>query len=536
MAGNKIEETLPSLEQTLEALRATEKKYPEGLRVKETRKAIEANERFATDRSVMDKYFGHLGSKDMFIPIYGMGNTPNGLPMCLPGYLMDILVATSKVLCALARRDLREKGPQLIIDRMPKAWVTEAMADRLHEYYLTHEPDMGFDVLIYGTHSHRGMTFEEFKKTDDLLYAKLLEAQSVDTYFGWAREFIRGARLAGLTAPGHQFTWSTDAAGKALSDEEMAREVVATLNHGFEAEPQCIQFLEVDPEIQPSAQNLRFMADAMMGGDPQRRPLILDPRDTELRGDKLYSTKKGQEREIKKVISRLVDPDLKAWIKAREEAGDTASIERLRKIFDTPALFPDLSKHLSDYYLIDKSSLTGISLLGEVGIAPKTEILGPDHLARYRKDPSLLKRVAIKPLHGMSAKGVIVSPTLAQAESTSAQEKMLVQETIWATPLLPSVTPDIQDADVQAGICSEARLVLQAGSPAVKHNPYGARIIAGLSRNHFQSRDPERKIKNDPRDRGWYSNMGAILAVKAELGIKDRNDAGIGMAPIYSLV
>ena len=274
----------------------------------------------------------------------------------------------------------------------------------------------------------------------------------------------------------------------------------------------------------------------MMGGDPQRRPLILDPRDTELHGDKLYSTKKGQEREIKKVISRLVDPDLKAWIKAREDAGDTASIERLRKIFDTPALFPDLSKHLSDYYLIDKSSLTGISLLGEVGIAPKTEILGPDHLARYRKDPSLLKRVAIKPLHGMSAKGVIVSPTLAQAESTAAQEKMLVQETIWATPLLPSVTPDIQDADVQAGICSEARLVLQAGSPAVGHNPYGARIIAGLSRNHFQSRDPERKIKNDPRDRGWYSNMGAILAVKAELGIKDRNDAGIGMAPIYSIV
>ena len=107
---------------------------------------------------------------------------------------------------------------------------------------------------------------------------------------------------------------------------------------------------------------------------------------------------------------------------------------------------------------------------------------------------------------------------------------------IWATPLLPSVTPDIEDADVQAGICSEARLVLQAGSPAVKHNPYGARIIAGLSRNHFQSRDPERKIKNDPRDRGWYSNMGAILAVKAELGIKDRNDAGIGMAPIYSIV
>jgi hypothetical protein len=310
---------------------------------------------------------------------------------------------------------------------------------------------------------------------------------------------------------------------------------VATLTFGFESEPRCIQFLEVDPELQPSAQNLLFMADAVSGGDPARRPVILDPRDTGFRGEKLFATRPGQEREIKKVISRLVDPDLKAWIKAREAAGDGAAIERLRRIFDTPALFPDMSKHLSDFYLIDKSSLTGMSLLGEVGIAPRTELLGPEHLARYRNDPSLLKRVAIKPLHGMSAKGVIVSPTLEQAEAAAAQEQMLVQETIWATPVLPSVTPDIRDDDVQAGICSEARLVLQAGSPAVQHNPYGARVIAGLSRNHFQSRDPERKIKNDPRGRGWYSNMGAILAVKAELGIKDKNDAGIGMAPIYSL-
>jgi hypothetical protein len=29
--------------------------------------------------------------------------------------------------------------------------------------------------------------------------------------------------------------------------------------------------------------------------------------------------------------------------------------------------------------------------------------------------------------------------------------------------------------------------------------------------------------------------MGAILAVKGELGIKERDDAGIGMAPIYWL-
>jgi hypothetical protein len=71
--------------------------------------------------------------------------------------------------------------------------------------------------------------------------------------------------------------------------------------------------------------------------------------------------------------------------------------------------------------------------------------------------------------------------------------------------------------------------------PCVKHEPHRARMVASLTRNHFQSRDPGRKIKNDPKGRGWYSNMGAILAVKNELGIKERDDAGIGMGPIYWL-
>jgi hypothetical protein len=531
-----IAETLPSLDETLERLRAVERRYPDGVRIEQTRLAIEANERFAKDRTAMDRFLGHLGSKDMFTPIYGMGNTPNGLPVCLPAYLMEILVASSRVLCALSRKVLREKGPQLLIDRMPQGWVSAGMAERLHEYSLTHEPDMGFDVLVYGTHSHRGMTFDEFKKSGDMLYAKLLEAQSVDTYFGWAREFIRGARLAGLVAPRHQFVWCTDAVGRVLSDEAMDREVVATLNWGLESQPESIQFLEVDPETQPSGQNLKFMADAMSGGDARHRPVILDPRDVEFRGAKLHATKPGLEREIKKVISRLVDVDLRAWVKAREADGGTAVIERLRRIYDTPALFSDMSKHLCGFYLVDKSSLTEMSLLGDVGIAPKTELLSAAHVARYRTDAALLKRIAIKPLHGMSAKGVVVSPTLVQVEEALAQEAMLVQETIWATPVLPCVTPEIADPDVQAGICSETRLVLQAGSPAVPHNPYGARVIAGLSRSHFQSRDPERKIKNDPKQRGWYSNMGSILAVKAELGITNKNDAGIGMGPIYSLL
>ena len=33
----------------------------------------------------------------------------------------------------------------------------------------------------------------------------------------------------------------------------------------------------------------------MSGGDPARRPLILDPRDLEFRGDRLYCKRPGQE-------------------------------------------------------------------------------------------------------------------------------------------------------------------------------------------------------------------------------------------------
>jgi hypothetical protein len=534
MTDSKISSTLPSLDEALEDLRAVERRYDDGARLKQTKQSIEANERFATDRRVLDRYIGHLDSVKMFTPIYGMGNTPNGLPVSLPRYVIEIMDATSRVLTAVTRRNIHAAGPQYLVDRMPKGWLTAEMAQRLYAYCLTHEPDMGFDVLISGKSSFRGMTFEQFKKSGDMLQAKILEAQSVDTYYGWVREYIKGARLAGL-GEGCQFTWSTDASGRVLTDEELDREVLATLVHGYAREPESVMFLEVDPEIQPSAQNLVFMADLMSGGDRQHRPVIRDPRDLELRGDRLFVTKRGEEREIKKVISRIVDADLVAWIREREVEGYESAIELFRKIYAIPHLFKDLSKHLCGFYMIDKSSLIDMCLLGEVSIAPKTEILGEEHLAAYRKDPSLLKKTAIKPLHGMSAKGVVVSPTLAQVEQAIVVEKMLVQETIWATPVQPNVCPEIDDPDVQAGICSEARLVLQAGSPAVPHNPYKARLIAGLSRSHFQSRDPERKIKDDPRKRGWYSNMGSILAVKKELAITNKNDAGIGMAPIYVL-
>ncbi|HEY3354899.1 MAG TPA: hypothetical protein VGQ83_16715 [Polyangia bacterium] len=523
--------TLPSVDETLEHLRQVERRYPEGLRAAQTKRAIEANERFVTDRGVMDRYLGHLASKNMFLEMYGLGHCPNGLPVALPPYLMDILDASSRVLCALARRHLAERGPGYLVERMPAGWLTAEMAERLHAYFLTHEPDMGFDVLVYGKHSHRGMTFDEFKRSGDVLHAKLLEAQSVDTYYGWVREYLAGARHAGLTSA--QLTWSRDAAGHPLTDAALDAEVKATLVYGHEAAPEQILFLEVEPEKQATYQNLCFMADLAGGGDPRRRPVILDPRDLAIRDGRLYATKAGQEREITKVISRIVDVDLMAYLKARAADGDTATVERFRQLYTLPHLFPDLSKHLCGFYLIDKSSLTDMSLLGDVSIAPNTELLTAAHVERYRQDPALLKSVAIKPLHGMSAKGVIVAPTLAQLEESVAREQMLMQETIWATPIQPNVNPEIADADVQAGICSETRLVLQAGSPAVPHNPYAARVIAGLSRSHFQSRDPDRKIKDDARGRGWYSNVGAIMAVRKELGIERKDDAGVGMGPIY---
>lgn len=521
---------LPSLDQALEHLAAVEAKYPDEHRVAATRKVLDQNARFARDRRFLDRYLAHLDSRDMFIPIYGLGNTPNGVPCALPYYLIDIMDASARVLYALMRRNLAAGSPQVLIDRMPPGFLTAEMAETLYHYYLTTEPDMAFDVLVFGRKSHRGISFDEFHKADDILDARILEAQSVDTYYGWVREFVKGCRAAGL-GDGYTFTMARDASGRLLTDAELDRQVFGTLYHPVPEEPQSILFLEIEPEKQASGQNLRFMADYMSGGDPARRPSILDPKDIEIRDGRMYL--RGRDQEVKKVISRIVDADLQAYWKALKTRDEEWVIDNLRKMYAIPHVWGDLSKHLGGFYLIDKSSLTDMSLLGDVKIAPRTEIITPAHMESYRRDPSQLKKVAIKPLHGMSAKGVYVGPTLEEVEGAVAHEKMLVQEIIWATPVLPNILTDIDDADVQAGICSEARLVMQAGTHAVPHEPHRARMIAGLSRNHWQSLDPERRIKNDPRKRGWYSNMGAILAVKGEFGITERNDAGLGMAPIY---
>jgi hypothetical protein len=81
--------------------------------------------------------------------------------------------------------------------RMPEGWITEEMTEILYRYYLAVEPDLAFDVLVSRSQLRARHGFDEFKASGDHLYAKILEAQSVDTYYGWLRECIQIARKTG---------------------------------------------------------------------------------------------------------------------------------------------------------------------------------------------------------------------------------------------------------------------------------------------------------------------------------------------------
>jgi hypothetical protein len=190
---------------------------------------------------------------------------------------------------------------------------------------------------------------------------------------------------------------------------------------------------------------------------------------------------------------------------------------------------------LAGFYFVSKATLTELCRFSGMTVVPRTVSITPEDVARFRANPELLKTVAIKPLLGMSAKGVVVSPTLEQLEQAVDHEQMLAQDLFWATPVMPDINPEITDPDVRSGFCCEARLLTNGGSASVKHNPHRGRMIGGLSRTHYQSADPKRRIKNDKAGRGWYSNMGAILAVKGELGLTSKTSAGTGMAPLYWL-
>jgi hypothetical protein len=152
---------LPSLGQALETLQTIEKNYDEGIRIAQTRQALEKNQSIAQNKAVVKGYYKDLADKGMFVPIYGIGDYPWALPLHLPPYLMQILWATSRVLYALTRKHLKTEGPDYLVKRIPEGWITEEMTEILYRYYLTVEPDLAFDVLVHGANAPRGLSFEE---------------------------------------------------------------------------------------------------------------------------------------------------------------------------------------------------------------------------------------------------------------------------------------------------------------------------------------------------------------------------------------
>jgi len=322
------------------------------------------------------------------------------------------------------------------------------------------------------------------------------------------------------------------AGNRSLTDAELDDQVRATYLDGLKAPEDRLVFLEIDPQNQPSSHNLMLLCRFLAAGHPGRDPLVLDPRDLYFEKDRLYYRYGKKTGPVGKVISRIVDPDLSVFIEAMRAEGNIDIIERLRKIYTVQSLWSDPAKHLAGYYLIDKSSIAELAIETPAAMAPKTWIMTADDLAFYRKNPQMLRQIAIKPLHGMSSKGVAVAPDLDAVETSCARETVMAQELIRATPIMPNVNPELNDPDARAGICSEIRLLMHAGSRAVPESRRRARCILALSRCHYASGDPGRKIKNDPAGRGWFSNMGAILAVKGELGILNKHEAGLGMGPV----
>jgi len=522
---------LPSLEQALDELDALEKRYDEGTRIAQTRRALDKNARIAADAEVIRRYYRELADRGLFVSIYGVGEFPWALPLHLPPYLIDLLQVTARVLLALVRRRLESDGPGYLKRQIPEAWLDDEMAEALYRYYLAWEPDLAFDVLVYGVNSPRGTTFDTVRTSGDHLYAKILEAQSVDTYYGWLRECIQAARRTGAFE-GAVFTPQTTPEGRPLTDDELDGQVRATYREGLERPEDRLLFLDIDSENQPSVHNLVLLSKFVGKGHSGAEAVVLDPQDLYFDGERLHYRQPEATGSIGKVISRIVDPDLNSYVRRMTDEGKVDVLRRLRRVFTRPDLFPDLSKHLAGYYLVDKSSITELSRNTQVAMAPKTWIVTDAHMAAYRAEPTLLNQLAVKPLHGMSSKGVAVAPDLATVEALFARESVLAQELLRSTPVMPNINPELDDPDAVAGICSETRLLMHAGSSAVTDAPHRARCILALSRSHYTSADPCRKIKDDPAGRGWFSNMGAILAVKGELGIMGKRAAGLGMSPV----
>ncbi len=144
-------------------------------------------------------------------------------------------------------------------------------------------------------------------------HAKILEAQSVDTYYRWFRECVQAARETGA------YGWSVftliTADGRPFTDAELDEQVLATYIQESENHRDRILFLEIDPRNQPSFQNLLLLSGFMNQGDPTQEPLILDPQDAYFECDQLHCRWEGKTEKIDKVISRVVDVDFQKFLK-----------------------------------------------------------------------------------------------------------------------------------------------------------------------------------------------------------------------------
>jgi hypothetical protein len=184
------------------------------------------------------------------------------------------------------------------------------------------------------------------------------------------------------------------------------------------------------------------------------------------------------------------------------------------------------------FYLIDKSSLDKTVYAGGGWYCSENR-------AHHRKPAGIIAQgsgsvetVGCQTVARDEFKGVFVSPDLTVVEKYCAEEPMLAQEMFWATPVMPNINAELTDPDALAGFCSETRIGISCGFTGRTRFTQSSQVHHSAQPHplHKQRSGPENQI--DAAGRGWFSNMGAILAVKNELGMTDKREAGLGMAPI----
>ena len=104
-------DSLPGLDQTLDKLNKVGKQYDEGMRIEQTRRALNMNEMIAANKVATERYYKRLADKGLFVTIYGGGEFPWALPLHLPPYLIEMLLASARVLLSRRRVPPRTARP-----------------------------------------------------------------------------------------------------------------------------------------------------------------------------------------------------------------------------------------------------------------------------------------------------------------------------------------------------------------------------------------------------------------------------------------